>query len=123
MELEKGVASTEILASTEGANKPFKADVLKTNKKRWLSIGGVIIAVVIALIIAIVVMNSDQNTSEGAALENETSEGKHKKNLNRMKYTSLTGFLDCLVAKQSLETTFVTVSKTLIMSKVPTCSN
>jgi len=76
MELEKGVASTEILASTEGANKPFKADVLKTNKKRWLSIGGVIIAVVIALIIAIVVMNSDQNTSEGAALENETSEGQ-----------------------------------------------
>ena len=114
MELEKGVASTEILASTEGANKPFKADVLKTNKKRWLSIGGVIIAVVIALIIAIVVMNSDQDTSEGAAHGNETSEGKHTKNLNRLKKlnTSLTGFLDCLVAKQSLETTFVTVSKT-----------
>ena len=66
MELEKGVTSTE------AANKPFKADVLKTSKKRWLSIGGVIIAVVIALIIAIVVMNSDQDTSEG----NETSEGK-----------------------------------------------
>jgi len=76
MELEKGVNSTEILATTEGANKPFKADVLKTNKKRWLSIGGVIIAVVIALIIAIVVMNSGQNTSDDAALGNETSEGQ-----------------------------------------------
>ena len=108
MELEKGVTSTE------EANKPFKGDVLKINKKRWLSIGGVIIAVVIALIIAIVVMNSGQNTSEGAALGNETSEGKHTKILNRLEKlnTSLTGFLNCLVAKQSLETTFVTVSKT-----------
>ena len=79
MELEKGVTSTE------GANKPFKADVLKINKKRWLSIGGVIIAVVIALIIAIVVMNSNQNKSGDAALGNETSEGKHTKNLNRLR--------------------------------------
>ena len=103
MELEKGVASTEILASNEGANKPFKADVLKTNKKRWLSIGGVIIAVVIALIIAIVVMNSGQNTSEEAARGNETSEGKHTKNLNRLKKlnTSLTRFLACSVGRLS----------------------
>ena len=70
MDSEKGVSSPE------GTTKPlFKADELKNNKKKYISIGGIIIVVIIALIIAIAVMSKGP-TSEGETSENATtSEG------------------------------------------------
>ena len=59
MEVEEGVTSSE------GKTQLLKAEELKNNKKKYLSIGGIIIAVIIAIIIVIAIISGGE-TSEDA---------------------------------------------------------